>query len=133
MTENTEDNQKPSLPESKKKSVTPLSMKTKSLSLNRSYWIVGANTFTEERLRPNARCMAVALVHYETELLSARVRREPGCTVDGYPVYTCDDFSEYIVGRTKKRPDNAVSIDDTDLWVSLVRYGLKSRRISEKL
>lgn len=108
-------------------------MKPKSLSFKRSYWIVGSDTFSEERLRHNARCMAVALVHYESELLSARVRREPGCTVDGYPVYTCDDCSEYIVGRTKKRPDNAIPIDDTDLWVSLVRYGLKSRQIAKSL
>ena len=62
---------------------------------------MGANTFTEEKLRPNARRMAVALVHYQSDLLSARVRREPGCTVDGYPVYTCNDGSEYT-GASKR-------------------------------
>ena len=81
-------------------------------------WI--GSEYSKPRLSKKARRKAVSLVATGSVDFIRCVKRQPGNTWFGHPVYTFWSgtvLNDYVVGRSKTVPENAVKIDGTPLWV----------------
>ena len=78
--------------------------------------------YVNGKLRRDARRRAVAEVSYGSPYLMGLVRREPGNTYCGQPIYWGKAGKQYACGRTKKVPGGATLVRETGIWVLLLPW-----------